>query len=42
MSINLRVRAGVGHGQHEWALMLVLEVLIGELLAPDGASTGAL
>lgn len=37
---NLRVWSGVGHGQEEWAVVLELEVLIGELLAIDGTSTG--
>lgn len=38
---DLRVRAGVGHGQQEGAVVLELEVLVGELLAVNGAATGA-
>jgi hypothetical protein len=39
---DLRVGASVGHGEQTGAGVLVLEVLIGELLAVDGATTGAL
>lgn len=39
---DLRVGASVGHGQETGAAVLVLEVLIGELIAVDGATTGAL
>ena len=39
---NLRVGAGVGHGQEERLVVGELEVLIGELLAVDGLATGAL
>ena len=39
---DLRVGASVGHGQQTGAAVLVLEVLIGELLTVDGATTGAL
>ena len=38
----LRVGAGVGHGQEEGLVVGQLEVLITELLAVDGLSTGAL
>ena len=38
----VRVGAGVGHREEEGAVMLQLEVLIGELLAVDGATTSAL
>ncbi len=30
----------VGHGQHEWLRVIILEVLIGELGTVDGATTG--
>lgn len=40
--VNLRVGTSVGHGEQTGAVVLVLEVLIGELLAVDGATTGAL
>ena len=36
------VGAGVGHREHEWLAVVELEVLVRELLAPDGLSTGAL
>lgn len=36
------VWAGVGHGEEEWLVVGELEVLVGELLAVDGLSTGAL
>jgi hypothetical protein len=39
---NLRVGAGVGHGEKTGAGVLLDEVLIGELLAIDGLATGAL
>jgi hypothetical protein len=39
---NLRVGTSVGHGQQTGLGVLELEVLIGELLAVDGATTGAL
>ena len=39
---NLRVGAGVGHGQQTGLSVLLLEVLISELLAVDGLATGAL
>ena len=39
---DLRVGAGVGHGEQTGAGVLELEVLIGELLAVDGATTGTL
>lgn len=39
---NLRVGAGVGHGEEEGLVVGLLEVLVGELLAVDGATTGAL
>ena len=35
------VLAGVGHGQPAHAVVLQLEVLVGELLAVDGAAAGA-
>jgi len=35
------VGSSVGHGQQEWAIMLQLEVLVGELLAPDGLAASA-
>jgi len=38
----LRVGTSVGHGQKEGLIVLEVEVLIGELLAPDGATTGTL
>lgn len=40
--VNLRVGTSVGHGEQTGAVVLVLEVLIGELLTVDGATTGAL
>jgi hypothetical protein len=39
---HVRIGAGIGHRQHERLLVLQLEVLIGELLAEDGATSGAL
>lgn len=36
------VWAGVGHAQHEWLLVLELEVLVRELLAVDGFPARAL
>ena len=39
---RLRVGAGVGHGQEEGLVVGQLEVLVAELLAVDGLSTGAL
>jgi len=39
---NVRVGAGVGHGQKEGLVVGELEVLVGELLAVDGLATSAL
>lgn len=39
---DLRVGAGIGHGEQEGLLVLLLEVLIGELLTVDGLATSAL
>jgi hypothetical protein len=39
---NVRVGAGVGHGEDTGAGVLELEVLVLELLAVDGLATGAL
>jgi hypothetical protein len=39
---GLRVGASVGHGQEELLVVLELEVLIGELIAVDGATTSTL
>jgi hypothetical protein len=39
---NLRVGASVGHGEEERAVVLQFEVLIGELLAIDALTAGAL
>jgi hypothetical protein len=39
---DLRVGAGVGHGEEEGTAVLQLEVLIAELLAVDGLATSAL
>lgn len=36
------VGAGVGHGKKTGAVVLLLEVLVGELLAVDGLATSAL
>ena len=36
------VGAGVGHAEHEWLLVLELEVLVRELLAVDGFAARAL
>ena len=38
---SVGVLAGVGHGQPAHAVVLQLEVLVGELLAVDGAAAGA-
>jgi hypothetical protein len=40
--MNVRVGAGVGHGEHERLLVGELEVLVGELLTVDGLATSAL
>jgi hypothetical protein len=40
--MNVRVGAGVGHGQKEGLLVPQLEVLVGKLLAIDGLATGTL
>jgi hypothetical protein len=40
--VNVRVGAGVGHGEDTGAGVLELEVLVLELLAVDGLATGAL
>lgn len=40
--MNLRVGASVSHGEDTRLGVLELEVLIGELLAVDGTTTGAL
>jgi hypothetical protein len=40
--MNIRVGAGVGHGEHERLLVGELEVLVGELLTVDGLATSAL
>ena len=37
---TVRVLAGVGHGQPSGAVMLELEVLVGEAIAVDGATSG--
>lgn len=42
VGVCLRVWAGVGHGQKSGLGVVLLEVLIGELLAVDGLATGAL
>lgn len=42
MEGSLRVGASVGHGQQVGLAVLLLEVLIGELLAVDGLATSAL
>lgn len=39
---NLRVAAGIGHGEKARLGVLQLEILIGELLAVDGLAAGAL
>lgn len=39
---DLRVGTSVGHGEQEGLLVLLLEVLIGKLLAVDGLATSAL
>lgn len=40
--MDLRVGASVGHGQQTGAVVLQLEVLIGELLTVDGLTAGTL
>jgi hypothetical protein len=40
--VNVRVGAGVGHGEDTGAGVLELEVLVLELLAVDGLATSAL
>lgn len=42
MNHNIRVGAGVGHGEHERLVVGELEVLVGELLTVDGLATSAL
>lgn len=42
IEVDLRVGAGVGHRQQTGAVVLQLEVLIGELLTVDGLTTGTL
>lgn len=42
MGMDLRVGASVSHGQQTGAVVLQLEVLIGELLTVDGLTTGTL
>ena len=42
MGENSRVGTGVGHRKQTGLGVLLLEVLIGELLAIDGAATGTL
>lgn len=39
---NLRVWTGVCHGEDTRLVVLELEVLVGELLTPDGSATSAL
>jgi len=39
---DIRVGASVGHGEETRPNVLLVEVLIGELLAVDGLATGAL
>lgn len=39
---DIRVGAGVGHGEEEGLVVGELEVLVGELLAVDGLATGTL
>jgi len=36
------VWSSIGHGQKEWAVVLQLEVLVGELLSVDGATASAI
>lgn len=38
---SLGVRAGVGHGQEVWLLVLDVEVLVGELFTVDGLSASS-
>ena len=40
--MDLRVGAGVGHGEETGAGVLLVEVLVGELLAVDGLAASAL
>nr|XP_003188721.1 hypothetical protein ANI_1_1028064 [Aspergillus niger CBS 513.88] len=42
LGANLRVGTSVGHGEETGLVVLVDEVLIGELLTVDGATTGLL
>lgn len=42
MEASLRVGASVSHGQQVGLAVLLLEVLVGELLAVDGLATSAL
>lgn len=42
IEVDLRVGAGIGHGQQTGTVVLQLEVLIGELLTVDGLTTGTL
>jgi hypothetical protein len=42
VSVCLRVRTGIGHGQKSWLGVLAGEVLVGELLTVDGLATSAL
>lgn len=42
IDVNIRVGAGVGHGEHERLVVGELEVLVGELLTVDGLATSAL
>ena len=39
---DVRVGAGVGHGEQTGLVVLQLEVLVGELLAVDGLATSTL
>lgn len=39
---NVRVGAGVGHGEEEWAIVPQLEVLVGKLLAIDRLASSAI
>ena len=40
--IDVRVGAGVGHGEEKRPIVLQLEVLVGELFAVDGFTASAL
>ena len=40
--MNIRVGAGVGHGEEERLVVGELEILIGELLAVDALAAGSL